>query len=678
LKAPLSLVPLFPVTIAFAGGIFLASVGLPLWSSGIWIILSIILALRQMRYYAAVVAAVALGQINLWIQSPSETAVKSLEGDIFLTADIEAVRETETSQILRVKIIRTGRDSSQLHKTAGIRSQIVIPTFNPAVSPGERIYLKAKMSIPDAVEYFPDHLTYYKILKRQGILISGIATPEDIYLIEDSPALLAIFPRLKTKVKNALLSSNLNGETKEFLVTAITGDSNILDNDTRKTFAKAGTAHILALSGLHVGIIMAFCSLLLLPLILYPSLRKVRTLLIILALWIFAFITGLSASATRAVIMATCLLLATLLQKRHSPFNALCLAALVILLFDPDALFNISFQLSFAAVAGILLFGNKLNPVSQRNREAYITMGFFTMSAGAMIATGVISGFYFHTFPVYFILANFLIIPFLAPLIGGGVLIIMLSFTGLSSKYVCAAADTLYSWVKGVCDTISNLPGASINHLTINSVSLIVWIAAITLFALWLYKHRKVFGYGSMICAATFIILIAIPEAKTHHGVYIIPQTYRTDIAVCSPKKIDIITTAMHREKEKVKDSNTRIFSEYMLNRNIDSLEVAGKKFGNDYVIYNYPILTVGSKRILIADTELTVPQGAAFDYILVCRGFKNTIAELNEMYDSKLIILSGDLHPKRLSNYIAECNNYGINYTTLKNNPLNNLLTIP
>lgn len=675
MKAPLSLVPLLPVTVAFSGGIILSYTGLPIWCAGLWIIASVAIALGRRRYYACIVAAIALGQINMWIQSPSEKAVDSLIGEKFITADITAVKETETSQILKIRIILAGNDSLQMKRIAGIHSQIVIPAFSPSVAPGDRIFLKAKMSYPDSVEYFPDQLTYRKILHQQGILISGIAIPEDVYKVEESPAIMAIFPRIKTGVKNALLKSKLNGETKEFLITAITGDSSILDSDTRKTFAKAGTAHILALSGLHVGIIMAFCSLLLLPLIIYPTQRKTRIILIIISLWIFALITGLSPSATRAVIMASCLLTATLLQKRHSSFNALCLAALLILLFDPAALFSISFQLSFAAVAGILLYGNKLNPVSQRNRSVYTAVGFLTMSAGAMIATGIISAFYFHTFPVYFLIANILISPFLAPLIGSGIIIIFLSSTGASSQFLCTIADTLYSCVKGVSETIASLPGTNINHVTINGVTLIVWVCGLILFTLWLYRRRKAAGIGALICGTAFIALLFVTENPKAYGVYIIPQTYRTDIAVCSPSRIDIITTAMHREKVKVIEVNSRAFSEYMLKRNIDSLEIIDKEFSNACVIYNYPILTAGNKRILIANADMNLPSGATFDYILVCRGYKKSISELTAKYGYERILLSGDLHPRRLSNYVAECKKYGIRYSLIENNPLSNLL---
>ena len=230
--------------------------------------------------------------------------------------------------------------------------------------------------------------------------------------------------------------------------------------------------------------------------------------------------------------------------------------------------------------------------------------------------------------------------------------------------------------MRGVSDTIANLPGASINHLTISTVSLLVWFAAITFFALWLYSRRRVLIYSALICTFSFIVLVFTTSTDAPNGVYLIPQTYRTDIAVCSPTRIDIITTALHREKERVKESNLRSFSEYMLNRNIDSLAVSGTEFANDCVIYNHPILTVGSKRILIANTDITLPQGAVFDYILVCRGYKKSISELTKMYAPNLIILSGDLHPKRLSNYEKECCNLGVNYTLLKNNPLNNLLT--
>lgn len=632
--------------------------------------------MMRYRYYAALALAITLGQTDMWIQQPDESVIISICGEKSIEADVLSVRETETSRTLKVKVISTGKDLTDMSRIPSVDAHIVIPAFLPSISPGDRIMVMANMSKPDSIQYFPEQLTYKKILDRQGIAVSGIAVPDNIYWVEKSPSLFSKFIRLKTNIQKLILRSDLDSGTKEFLVTAITGDSSILDENTREIFATAGTAHILALSGLHVAIIAAFCSCLLFPLILIPYIRKWRYLVILILLWIFAVITGLSPSVTRATIIASSLLLATLLQRKHSSFNALCLAALVILLFEPSALFTISFQLSFAAVCGILVFGKSLNPINQRNRSQYITIGFITMSIGAMLATGIITGHYFHSLPVYFLVSNVLIAPILTPLIGGGILLIILDAVTIPSGWLCSTLNTLYSWVTGVCDTIASLPGAEISHINISGIAMAIWFITVGVLALWLYKRKAFYCLATGIMLLSFIAIIIIPKKQETFGAYIIPETYRTDIAVCTPDKVEIITTAGSREHEKVKESSLRRFSDYMMSRNIDSLSIAGENFTNTVAKYTYPLLTTGKKHILIADSKPTLKPGVKLDYILVCRGYRGTISELMESYNAKLVILSGDLHPKRHSNYEKECKLHDIKYVSLKDSPFRNLLS--
>ncbi len=676
MKAPLSLIPLLPVTLAFVAGIIFSYLGAPIWCTGVWVIAGITLALLRYRYYAALAIAVALGQTDMWIQQPNESIIQYLSGERYIEADVLAVRESETSRTLRVKIISAGKDSTDMSRIPNVLSHIVIPAFLPSISSGDRIMLMANMSKPDSIQYFPEQLTYKRILDRQGIAISGLAIPENIYSIHKSPSIYLKFVRLRNKIQNLILRSSLDSHTKEFLVTAITGDDSILDEETRKSFATAGTAHILALSGLHVAIIAALCSFILLPLIFVQYLRKWRAIVIILLLWIFAVMTGLSPSVTRAVIIASSLLLASLLQRRHSSFNALCLAALAILLFDPRALFNISFQLSFAAVCGILLFGKRLNPANQRNRSQYITIGFITMSIGAMLATGIISSYYFHSLPIYFLASNVLIAPVLTPLIGGGLLLIILEATTIPSEWLCNILNTLYSWITGVCDIIASLPGAEIKHIPVSGIAMIIWFITILMLAMWIYRRNKFYAVATCTSFLSFIILIFFPIKPEPYGVYIIPGTYRTDIAVCTPERVNIITTAGRHEHEKVKESSLRAFSDYMASRNIDSLSVTADNFSNSIVKYTHPILSTHNSHILIVDSTPLLKPGNKFDYILVCRGYRGTISELINLYSANFVILSGDLHPKRHANYENECKAHNIKYTSLKDSPFKNLLS--
>ena len=180
---------------------------------------------------------------------------------------------------------------------------------------------------------------------------------------------------------------------------------------------------------------------------LYPlrlcRMRSAASASAIILLWSYAAVTGLSASVTRATVMASVLLMASMLQRRHSPANALCLAAMLIMAFDPTALFTISFQLSFAAVAGILLFARLLNPTAPRRRIAHRLAGIVSVSLSAMLATGAISAYYFHTFPIYFLPANVAVAPLLPLLISGGATAITIEACGGDPVMLNSVVDLL-------------------------------------------------------------------------------------------------------------------------------------------------------------------------------------------------------------------------------------------
>ena len=138
------------------------------------------------------------------------------------------------------------------------------------------------------------------------------------------------------------------------------GDKSYMPDETRQIFSNAGIAHILALSGLHVGIIIVLISSILFPLGFFIP-RKIIYLITIVFLWIFAFITGMSASVVRASIMATFYLSAKILERQNDSINALLGAITLILIVNPSALYDVGLQLSALTVTSIILFSEKLN-----------------------------------------------------------------------------------------------------------------------------------------------------------------------------------------------------------------------------------------------------------------------------------------------------------------------------
>lgn len=674
MKPPLSLVPLFPVTAAYAAGTACGLAELSLWWTVIPIVAAVTLGWRGYRYFATLAVAATLGFAGARVHDDKADSIKFRGKERVVSAFVTDTKESQSSRSLTVKIMAAGADTSGLSPEPEIKARIVVPSFLPHIEPGQTVTLKCSFSSGSHIEYIPQQFDFDRILARRGIYLSAIARPDDIYRVEPSRSVASTLLSMRLKVKEMIFRSALSTQTKEFLVTAITGDDSALGETTREAFADAGIAHVLALSGLHVGILTLFTSLLLLPLIINSFTRKAIPVLTVAVLWAFAIVTGLSPSVTRAVVMATVLILSSMMQKRHSPYNSLCLAALIILVFDPRALLNISFQLSFAAVAGILAFSTRFNPVSPKKRIAYTLAGLLTVSIGAMLATGLLSAFYFHRFPAYFIVANVLSSPLLIPLIGGGMLIVITEAAGITPDWFCSLLNGLYRGVDGIASFCAGLPGAGADNIHVPLPVLIAGMAAVIFLACAIHFKRKFYYYGAAACFACAILIAIATPRPAAEGVYIVPSTYRTDIIVSTPSILHIITSEGEREHESIRKTGSLLYGEYMNARGIDSITVTSSKLSAGKVHYDYPVIKTPSATILIADgrSEFDTDSTANFTYLLVCRGQRADISPLLHCADT--IVLSADLHPRRHDRYATECIEAGVPCISLKSRPLPNL----
>ncbi|MGC8803136.1 MAG: ComEC/Rec2 family competence protein, partial [Bacteroidales bacterium] len=185
-----------------------------------------------------------------------------------------------------------------------------------------------------------------------------------------------------------------------------------MESKLTQAYATAGVIHILSVSGLHVGIIYVFFLFLTSPFKQHNLLRIFRTLLIISAIWFYGLLAGFSPPVVRSCSMFTILGLAQLLQRETFSFNTLSLSAFITLLFAPHQLFNIGFQLSYAAMAGIFLF---YQPFSQSIKTKTFVgkrvAELIAVSLAAQLGTLPFTLYYFNSFPLYFLLANLIIVP---------------------------------------------------------------------------------------------------------------------------------------------------------------------------------------------------------------------------------------------------------------------------
>lgn len=246
------------------------------------------------------------------------------------------------------------------------------------------------------------------------------------------------------------------------IIAAMTlGDKSALTPETRQLFNVTGAGHVLAISGLHLGIIYMLISLL----VVGHRLRIVTQILTLLALWIFAFLVGMTPSVVRSATMLTVYGLLSLGYRQKMSVNVLAFTAIVLLIAQPNALFDIGFQMSFLAVLAILLFFPLfygLIPLYWLMEHRWVSWlwGMTTLSLSAQIGVAPVIAFYFHRFSVYFLLSNFIVIPCAYLILTGALLLLV---THLS--FIAIALTGVTKFMMSALAAIASLPYASIEGL---------------------------------------------------------------------------------------------------------------------------------------------------------------------------------------------------------------------
>ena len=248
--------------------------------------------------------------------------------------------------------------------------------------------------------------------------------------------------------------------TAPLLKALLTGDRSGLSQDTVRVFRESGGAHLLALSGLHIGILYLLLSRLLWPLGNSPRARRVRYALIVLAAGLFTLMTGASPSIVRAFLFIFLNETARLACRPRDPLRVLSTALLIQLVITPSAITSTGFQLSYLAMAGIFLLfpileawypkGPRFDPVRKVWEAA-------ALSISCQVFTGPLAWFRFHTFPTYFLLTNLVALPFTTLLMGSAVTTLALQGIHCCPGFLVHATDWLCRTLVWILQVISSM-----------------------------------------------------------------------------------------------------------------------------------------------------------------------------------------------------------------------------
>lgn len=343
-------------------------------------------------------------------------------------------------------------------------------------SSGDSLRFRARIRPP---ENFTDSLDfdYARFLYHRGI--SGtvpFVRGDKVERLETSGGAVPLRVRLarwRASLISHYVEAGFSDDELGVLSALSLGDKSYLSDSIREVYSIAGASHVLALSGLHVGIIYLVLGFLLTS---WGNIRFRRAMnwAIILSLWLFALLSGASPSILRAVTMCTIYGIVRMIGHSHSPIDALSLTALVLLFVHPFSLFDVGFELSFCSMLSILF----LMEHTEHRRSDFshpvrrYLLGIVQMSVAAQLGTFPLVLHYFHAFPTYFLVSNLIIIPLIYI-----VMIVIVVWWAFSWTFLSGVLTTLLAAVlkatNALMHLVSTLPLAQL------SVPCFGWMAVV-------------------------------------------------------------------------------------------------------------------------------------------------------------------------------------------------------
>ncbi|MCL6267685.1 ComEC/Rec2 family competence protein [Flagellimonas myxillae] len=486
----------------------------------------------------------------------------------------------------------------------------------------------------------PHSFDYKDYLSKQGIYHQVRADYKNVIVKDDpKPSWYGRASRFREHIISKLKQKAFGEEELAVIQALLLGQREDISEETYSDYKNAGAVHILAVSGLHVGIFLLLFQFLLSPLERLPKGKTLKLVVVVLLLWAYAFIAGLSPSIVRAVTMFTFLAYAMHLNRPTNAFNILALSMFFILLIKPLFLFQVGFQMSYAAVFAIIWVYPKLQRFwFPENLVLQKIWQLLSVSIAAQLGVLPISLYYFHQFPALFFVSNLLVVPFLGILLGSGILVIILSLIDLLPKFLVSAYDFLIGAMNNIVAWVGRQEHFIITDIPFDSVQLVSWYVLIVSLIIAFSKP----SFRKLAVPAMVIIVLQV------YGIL--------DLVVKSQKESLIVghqskgTVLMHHHGKNLTvyanehSAKKRMVQTYAVAEKLDSITYESLK--NNY--------TVQGKSLYIMDSLGMYPKQA--EYLLLTQSPKINLDRLLQKASPKIVIADASNYRNLVKRWKQTC----------------------
>lgn len=458
-----------------------------------------------------------------------------------------------------------------------------------------------------------------------------------------------------------IIRKNIPGEKEQGLAEALLiGYKNDLDRTLVQSYTNTGVVHIIAISGMHLALVYWLLLRIFKPLKKRKNIKWLRPVLIIAGLWLFSLLAGAQASVLRSAVMFTCIVIGENLTKKTSIFNTLALSAFILLCYDPFWLWDVGFQLSYAAVLSIVIF---MQPIYHlfyiRNKILDFIWKLNAVTIAAQILTVPLSMYHFHQFPNYFLLTNFVAVPLSSIIVLGEIFLCVVSFI----PFIAIIAGKILTWLiwlmNSYIERIESLPFSLWDGLQISLPQTALLIIAVAGFSFWLMEKIKTGFKVGMIALLGFVLLRSISFTRSGQQqkiiVYNVPQ--RQAIDIIDGRKYFFIGDSDLLADDFVR--NFHLKPSRILNRIEPSPQLDDLWQQDKFLVYH-------SKKIMLLDESISFtasPNKTDIDLLVFSKNPNIYIKKLADNFNIRQVVFDGSVPSWKVNHWKKDCDSMHIPY---------------
>ena len=506
----------------------------------------------------------------------------------------------------------------------------------------------------------PGGFDYKRYALFQGITHQVYLKPEEFTVLNEKKVnWLDKFIYTSREWVLNILRTNIKSEKELGLAEALLiGYKDDLDQSLVQSYTNTGVVHIIAISGLHLGLIYWLLGLLFKPLKKKKRISWLRPVCIITGLWVFSLLAGAQPSILRSALMFTCIVLGENLSKKTSIYNTMALSAFILLCFNPYWLWDVGFQLSYAAVLSIIIF---MQPVYNwfyiKNKILDFVWKLNAVTIAAQILTVPLSIYHFHQFPGSFMLTNFLAVPLSSIILMGEILLCVISFI----PAVALLVGQLLTWLIWVMNTyiqkIETLPFSLWDGLQITIVQAILLFLVATGISYWLMEKSKtalklgLFALLGFVALRSYSFIQANEQQKII--VYNVPQKRAFDIV--NGRNYSFVGDSDLLVNDFLR--NFHLKPSRILYRMNATETIPGLSVADDYINYK-------DKHILLIDKTVgyaTQTNKPVIDLLIISKNPKVYMAKLAQTLDIKQVVFDGSVPAWKTNYWKKDCDSLHI-----------------